>query len=647
MWRRSSSLEEIEAVSPEDSTLARLLPQFTYTVPIRTDPAGASVYIQSMEGPEDEWDYLGVTPLQGVRFAGFAFETEVLGATYGEDHPYRLSFELDGHRRRELLLTAVLGVGFSDIPAMDPVALRAVDADLDGMVRISGFTRDGIEYDDYYLDRYEVTNEAFKEFVDAGGYSEVGHWVHSFVRGGVELSFEEAMAFFKDQTGRPGPSTWRLGTFAEGQGDYPVGGVSWHEAAAYANWTGKALPTTAQWAGGRRYYRENSHVIVPRSNLGADGPRPVGRNRSMTTLGVYDLVGNVREWCYNEAAGGGRATRGGAWNDPPFNVGWIIPKPEFDRDATHGFRLVRAFNDDEALAALRYPVQRTVTRDYWAEQPASDAEFAIYKRFYDYDPTPLNPVVEQIDSSQHWIRQRVAFDLPYGERGGLALYLPKTEARPFQAVVYWGGSGLMNMRSIDEEFLPGFDFLIRSGRAVAVPIFSGAYGRPDPRLETAWGSSGRSGAGQNVYRDLYVHWVTDLRTSIDYLDTRADIDIEELGYFGFSFGGNTAPVVLAVEPRIDAAVLNVGGLGWARNLPEIDPFDFVPRVRTPILMINGEFDIVFPYETAQRPMFERLGTDPADKRHYRSQSAHMVHQDELITETLNWFDRYLGVPGGG
>lgn len=218
MWRRSSSLEEIEAVSPEDSTLARLLPQFTYTVPIRTDPAGASVYIQSMEGPEDEWDYLGVTPLQGVRFAGFAFETEVLGATYGEDHPYRLSFELDGHRRRELLLTAVLGVGFSDIPAMDPVALRAVDADLDGMVRISGFTRDGIEYDDYYLDRYEVTNEAFKEFVDAGGYSEVEHWVHSFVRGGVELSFEEAMAFFKDQTGRPGPSTWRLGTFAEGQG---------------------------------------------------------------------------------------------------------------------------------------------------------------------------------------------------------------------------------------------------------------------------------------------------------------------------------------------------------------------------------------------------------------------------------------------
>ena len=42
------------------------------------------------------------------------------------------------------------------------------------------------------------------------------------------------MSLFRDKTGRPGPSTWELGTYPQGEADLPVGGVSWHEAAAYA-----------------------------------------------------------------------------------------------------------------------------------------------------------------------------------------------------------------------------------------------------------------------------------------------------------------------------------------------------------------------------------------------------------------------------
>ena len=52
---------------------------------------------------------------------------------------------------------------------------------------------------------------------------------------------------FRDKTGRPGPSTWELSTYAEGQADYPVTGVNWYEAAAYAEFVGKSLPTVYHW----------------------------------------------------------------------------------------------------------------------------------------------------------------------------------------------------------------------------------------------------------------------------------------------------------------------------------------------------------------------------------------------------------------
>ena len=638
--------EEVEEVFPDDTVLAKLLPLFSFTIPIRTDPPGARVYIQSIDSPEGEWEFLGETPLEEVRFAGLSGSNPDGVVSHGEDGSHRLRFELEGYRDRELYKTAVVGMIGQGLPPMDPVRLAPIDSLPEEMVLIPGFTQDTIAYGDYFMDRYEVTNHAFKEFVDAGGYQRPEHWVHPFVENGVELTFQEAMALFKDQTGRSGPSTWRLGTYPEHQGEFPVGGVSWHEAAAYAHFVGKEIPTTLHWIQARRYYRRNSFVIVPRSNLGTDGPRPVGQDRAMTTVGVYDHEGNVREWCYNEVRQGGRATRGGAWTDAPFHVGWIIPKPEFDRHETNGIRLVRTFDDEGSLEALRAPVGATVARDFWAEEPVSDVEYEVFRRLYAYDSFSLNAVVERTDTFEHWVREKVAFDLPYGERGGVVLYLPMKGLRPLTPVVYWGGSGLLSTKTIDEEWVSAFDYLVQDGRAVAIPIFKGAYERDDSLFSITHGSIPGGWTG-NTYRDFVIQWVKDLSVSIDYLESREDIDAENVGYFGFSFGGQAAPIVLAVEPRIDAAVLNVGGLYGTRYMPEIDPFNFVTRVRTPILMINGEYDIVFPYETAQRPMYELLGTDPEHKFHYTVPAAHNVPKIELITETLNWFDKYLGVPGGG
>ena len=421
--------------------------------------------------------------------------------------------------------------------------------------------------------------------------------------------------------------------------------MSWYEAAAYASFVNKELPTPVHQEKARRYYFINAGLIAPRSNLGGDGPRPVGENRAMTTLGVYDLAGNVREWCWNAVGKDARGTDGGAWTDEPFHVGWIIPRSPWDRDSTHGFRLIRTFDDDEKLARLREPEEPSDRRDYGKEEPVPDAEFVIYRRLYAYDSLPLNAEVVAVEVFEHWTRERVAFDLPYGERGGAFLYIPNNTDPPFETVIYWPGSSALAQHSVDEEYLPAFNFIVRSGRVVAQPIFKGMFERDDAAFSTTLGGLEARPYGTKL-RDYQIKWVQELSRTIDYLETREDIDSDRLGYYGLSWGGSAAPIVLAVEERIDAAVLNVGGLvECCRYLPEVDPINFVPHVRSPILMLNGEYDIVFPLENAQKPMFELLGTDPEHKKHYVAPAGHIVPRDMLIRETLDWFDHYLGGQG--
>ncbi|MFO7733782.1 MAG: SUMF1/EgtB/PvdO family nonheme iron enzyme, partial [Candidatus Aminicenantes bacterium] len=81
---------------------------------------------------------------------------------------------------------------------------------------------------DFLMDTYEVTNRAFKAFLDSGGYRDIKYWKYPFLDDAGELSWEEALEKLKDKTGRPGPATWEAGDYPEGEDDYPVSGVSWY-----------------------------------------------------------------------------------------------------------------------------------------------------------------------------------------------------------------------------------------------------------------------------------------------------------------------------------------------------------------------------------------------------------------------------------
>ena len=144
------------------------------------------------------------------------------------------------------------------------------------------------------------------------------------------------------------------------------------------------------------------------------------------------------------------------------------------------------------------------------------------------------------------------------------------------------------------------------------------------------------------FRDHVIAWSKDVGRSIDYLETRKEIDRGSLAYLGLSWGSAVAPIVLAVEGRFKVAILESGGLEFQQALPEADQINFVSRVRIPVLMLNGRYDHFFPVESSQLPLYRMLDTPAKDKKHVIYESGHAPPRKDFIRESLDWLDKYLG-----
>jgi eukaryotic-like serine/threonine-protein kinase len=617
---------KVDSVLPHDSLFNALRPKFARRVNIHTNPPGAKVWRMAYAAPDSTWTLLGRTPLDSTLIA--------LGGGGFTLNLNRFRIEAPGYRTLDLV-----GLPFED----SPMTLDRKDALPPEMVRIGGgelsVVYPGLEYikairlPDYLMDRFEVTNQEFKRFVDSGGYRRREFWEYPFARDGRVIPWEQAMKLMTDRTGRPGPSTWEAGEYAPGQEKYPVAGVSWYEAAAYARFAGKSLPTVVHWNHAAGVHTSSS--VVPRSNFSGKGPVPVGSTKAVNWFGTFDMAGNVREWCLN-ASGDQRFILGGGWNDEPYQFTDAFTQPPFDRSPTNGIRLVKYLADSN-LTLAGQPLRRSF-RDFMKERPVSDDLFAVYRRMYDYDRGPLNAkVLETVDEGD-WIRELARMDAAYGGDSLLVyLYLPKRGIKPYPAVVYFPGSNAIRDRAPQNLQPRAIDFIIKSGRAVLLPVYKGTYQRSDSLFSDVQDST-------TFYRDHVIMWAKDLRRAIDYAETRRELATDHLAYYGVSWGGAMGGLMPAVEPRIKVSILVVAGLAFEAARPEVDPINFLPRITIPTLMLNGKYDFFFPLETAQIPMFRRLGTPADQKRQVVEEGSHFVPRTRLIQETLTWLDRYQPLP---
>lgn len=201
----------------------------------------------------------------------------------------------------------------------------------------------------FWIDRYEVTNAAFRAFVDAGGYRDRALWSEP------EWSWlgqQSATGLPRDCGGGP---------------NEPRVCVTWFEAEAYARWRGGRLPTEAEWeyaARGpesRRYPWGNAFDDTRCNVVDSKGPKPVGSHpEGASWVGAHDLAGNAMEWVQDwldpgyyalgvkddppgPASGSIKVEKGGWWGSNPIvarSAYRHFEDPPDYQDAHIGFRIV-------------------------------------------------------------------------------------------------------------------------------------------------------------------------------------------------------------------------------------------------------------------------------------------------------------------
>ena len=211
-----------------------------------------------------------------------------------------------------------------------------------------------VNVDAFYIDKHEVTNAQFQEFILADGYNKREYWTQD------GWSFIQKKRFFYAY---PIKKSYRIdkplgfgNNVISTAPDHPIIGVSWYESDAYAKWVGKRLPTEVEW---EKAARGTEAYIYPWGNsfdfsklnyfpnhkmLSAVGSYPEGAS----PYGVLDMAGNVSEWCAdNTHDKETKSIRGGGWNSIRLHLTGIhhVAKPPTHRSYSLGFRCAKSMND--------------------------------------------------------------------------------------------------------------------------------------------------------------------------------------------------------------------------------------------------------------------------------------------------------------
>ena len=632
---------------PNDPVLASLLAAISDTMTVTTEPAGASVHVKRFAagGAAPARQYLGVTPLTAVRIARAQ---------------YVLTIEKEGFAPIERTISnvaiRVAALTITPPPIRITQPLRPATAVPARMVFVPGGdyrlvawsrpTDRRVRLADFFIDKYEVSNREFKEFISAGGYRRREFWTQPFVEKGRPVSFDDALRGLVDRTGLPGPRHWRNQSYPDGTAEQPVTEITWYEASAYAAFRGKQLPSIFQWEKASRngYVGPAGVTTMPwgvfqpgdslegRANFGA-GPMPASSGEfGMSAFGVYNTAGNVAEWTVNDSSSGFLAT-GGAWGDPLYTFAQFGPRPGFFSSEKLGFRCARY--------AMPAATDASGARIELAEEvpvfsAPSREQFATVAAAYKYERTPLEARIEETVETPEWTREKISFKGGAGKRAFAYLYLPRHVPRPLQVIHYLPAGdvdgGLRSLpASMDERMAP----FVRAGRAVFGVVLEGYVERLWPPGFT------RPDTSTVEYGEIVVSRVTDLRRGLDYLESRSDLDATRIAAYAPSAGAVLGIVAVAIEARYRTVIFVGAGIpaSYRSISPTANPINFAPFILVPKLIVQGRYDEDTPVRTVSEPFFKVL---PQPKQMILYEGGHVPSVEVALSTARDWLDQHLG-----
>lgn len=644
---------EVENTLQDDEVLGQLLSEISDQLTVITDPPGATVTARMIPKQDasrlGEATEFGITPLENLRIARSDWLLRIEQADYAvveriaSSALNRSEFDKSPEIRMEIQLIQVHQAP-PEMVLVPGGEYQMVSPDLPrGLTAI---------LDDFFIDKYEVSNADFAEFVRSGGYSNSSLWPPEFVAITEAAEFDTRVAGLVDQSGRNGPRGWSGQAPAINMERHPVTGVSWFEAYAYCSSQGKRLPSVYQWEKAARdgLITRYEGVVMPwgyvtpgdpkggRVNFGSEGTLPVdAQPAGISPFGAYAMAGNVKEWTAN-TSGEGRIVTGGSWEDPDYLFSEFGLHPPMSSASSLGFRcaLVRA-ND-----ARRNRDQGSLSVDLDEStpvyEPVSEDRFRSLLGFYRYDPRPARAEIIETVESPDWIREKISYVGPQNERVLAYLWLPKSVAPPYQTILSVPGVEVFYGESVfaaSERYMGPH---VRSGRALFAPVLKGM-------VEREWGPDFELPATDSIrFRDLMVRHATELRLGLDYLVTRKDIDADRIVYSGISLGAGSRLGWAAVDDRFSAIVFIGGGIDerMKPTLPEADNVNFAPYIRPPKLMVNGWQDDEHPWKTRGLPLWNLLN-EPKQKVLFDG-AGHIPPETMRVPAIEKFLDDILGSP---
>jgi formylglycine-generating enzyme required for sulfatase activity/predicted Ser/Thr protein kinase len=640
--------KEAENYLKEDSAFINLIPGYADYLTVISNPEGARIYLKRF-APEREEDflqreYVGLTPVNEIQV--------IRGG-------YKIFLEKEGFVPAERVFVSEYAVEAAKRPTDIFVEIKLLEMEkkVDEMVfvprgkyKLVGWdapTLAEIELDDYYIDKYEVSNSIFKTFIDRGGYSKKQYWKYPFIKDGKNLSWQEGIQQFTDRTGLPGPRGWINQEYPEGKGNHPVTNITWYEAAAYAEFVGKKLPTIFEWEKAVRNGEYHVYdIVMPwglnnpnenvlhRANFEGNGTVAVDSFEfGISPFGCYNMAGNVKEWCLNEITGG-FATTGGSWEDPIYAFAHFGAYPGFYSSNSLGFRCARRAGEVRGdQGNMKINIEEKIP----VYKPVNEGTFKSFLTHFKYDKRTLDAKLIKTEKSANWTKEKVTFSGLDDERIIAYLFLPTNAAKPYQCLNWVPHGGVMDgSQFVDDAAIHAFAPQVKSGRALFAIVPKGGRERPRdpaytwPDIETV------------KYRELVIHYATEFSLGLDYLEIRDDIDIDRLAYIGTSWGSAGQGIIFAaVENRYRSVIFIAGGIGAynVEKLPEVNPINFAPYIKVPKLLLNGRYDEAFPPETEALPFYRLMG-EP--KQLSLVDAGHVPPIEKRVPIINKWLDETLG-----